>query len=304
LIALAGHDAAHEIERRIELGCQHEQQHQELLLTDIKYNFSVNPLRPAYCDDLPAASTTRTAPMTWREHAAGVRDIGHVGDAFSFDNESPLHHHYLASYALASRLVTCGEYLDFMDAGGYRRPEFWLADGWRAVNVHQWQAPLYWEYLDGVWWQFTLAGLRPVSEHEPVCHVSFYEADAYARFAGSRLPREEEWESAARRHAVSGNFRESGFLHPVPAGEGGIDDTSQLFGDVWEWTQSAYSPYPGYRAPPNELGEYNGKFMVNQLVLRGGSCVTPCDHVRPTYRNFFYPEDRWQLSGIRLAMDR
>lgn len=288
---------------RIALGCHHEQQHQELLLTDVKYNFSVNPLRPSYRADLPVAPARPPAPLRWFERPAGLYEIGHAGGGFLFDNEQPRHGAYLPPHALASRLVTNGEYLEFIEAGGYRRPELWLADGWKTVVAEDWQAPLYWEQIDGRWWNFTLAGMRPLAEHEPVCHVSFYEADAYARFMGRRLPREAEWEALAATQRVSGNLRDRGYLHPI-APISSDTGPAQLFGDVWEWTQSAYSPYPGYRAPDDALGEYNGKFMINQLVLRGGSCVTPADHIRPTYRNFFYPADRWQFSGIRLAADR
>ena len=209
---------------------------------------------------------------------------------------------YLRPFALAARLLSNGEYLEFIDAGLYKSPDCWLADGWKTACEHGWQAPLYWERIDGRWWQFTLAGPRPVDEHAPVCHVSFYEADACARFAGRRLPTEQEWESVASAQAVAGNLRESGYLCPLSPAT--TARPAQLFGDVWEWTQSAYAPYPGYRAPVGALGEYNGKFMVNQMVLRGGSCVTPAAHVRASYRNFFYPADRWQFSGLRLAEDR
>ncbi len=291
-----------EVAARTVLGCHHEEQHQELFLTDIKYNFSVNPLQPAYREDLPAAAPGAGTALNWIAQPGGTAEIGHVGDGFAFDNETPRHRTLLAPHALAARLVTSGEYLEFIEAGGYRRPEFWLADGFRAAREHRWQAPLYWEKSDRRWWSFTLAGRRPLNEHEPVCHVSFYEADAYARWAGKRLPTEAEWEAAAQRQRVQGNLRESGRLHPAPASPG--DEPAQFFGDAWEWTASPYTPYPGYRAAAGALGEYNGKFMVNQLVLRGGSCVTPADHVRASYRNFFYPADRWQFSGIRLADDR
>jgi ergothioneine biosynthesis protein EgtB len=291
-----------EVATRAALGCQHEEQHQELLLTDIKYNFSINPLRPAYRADLPDTPAGHNTPLEWIEQPGGVQEIGHDGTGFGFDNESPRHRVLLASYALGSRLVTNGEYLEFIKAGGYQRPEFWLADGWRCVREKSWQAPLYWEKTDDRWWLFTLAGMRTLNEHEPVCHVSFYEADAYARWAGKRLPGEMEWEVIAQKQNNRGNLCETGYLHPVPAA--GDACPEQIFGDVWEWTRSPYAPYPGYRAAAGALGEYNGKFMVNQLVLRGGSCVTPADHIRASYRNFFYPADRWQFSGIRLADDR
>jgi ergothioneine biosynthesis protein EgtB len=285
---------------RTTLGLEHEQQHQELLLTDIKQVLAFNPLRPAYQEPAPALLPDRAAPLRWLEHPGGLHSIGYAGDDFCFDNETPRHRVYCDDYALAGRLVSNGEFLEFIEAGGYQRPEYWLSDGWAAVREKNWQAPLYWERLESRWWQMTLSGMRPVAENEPVCHVSFYEADAYARWAGNRLPSEVEWELAASAQAIAGNFRESGRLHPSPAADG----ATQMFGDVWEWTQSSYAPYPGFRPLAGSLGEYNGKFMANQMVLRGGSCVTPQAHVRPTYRNFFYPGDRWQFSGIRLAEDR
>jgi len=305
MAALLADAVSPEIGRRTELGCHHEQQHQELLLTDIKYNLSINPLRPAYRDDLPGETGVRGNPLTpvshWIEYAGGVVEIGHAGDAFAFDNEGPRHRVYLRPYALAPRPVSCGEYLEFIDAGGYHGPEYWLADGWNVVRSSGWQAPLYWERIDGNWWHYTLGGMRPVDAAAPVCHLSYYEADAFARFAGKRLPTEAEWEAAAAAQPPAGNFRDSGYLHPVPAG---ATPPCQFWGDVWVWTQSAYLPYPGYRAPAGALGEYNGKFMSSQMVLRGGSCATPADHMRASYRNFFYPPDRWQFSGLRLAEDR
>jgi ergothioneine biosynthesis protein EgtB len=289
-----------DITARTTLGCHHEEQHQELLLTDVKYSLGVNPLRPAYRSDLPPAAGAAPA-QTWLRYPGGIRDIGCVGSDFCFDNETPHHRVLLRDYSLASRLVTCGEYLEFIEAGGYDDPSNWLADGWNAVRERGWRAPLYWETIGGRRWLYTLGGLRPLNESEPVCHVSYYEADAYARWAGRRLPTEAEWEVAAQSLPVSGNLREVGELHPVPAASAA---ESQLFGDAWEWTASAYAPYPGYRPLPGAIGEYNGKFMANQMVLRGGSCVTPTDHIRASYRNFFYPHDRWQFSGIRLADDR
>lgn len=286
---------------RVILGLHHEQQHQELLLTDIKHILAFNPLRPVY-RELPEPPSIQAPPREWIEGIGGVGLIGHAGDGFAFDNETPRHRVYVQDHTLASRLVTNSDYLAFMEDGGYQRPEYWLSDGWKSVQQLGWNAPLYWERHDSQWWVMTLAGMRPVAPHEPVCHVSFYEADAYARWAGKRLPAEAEWELAASQYPCEGNFRESGYLHPVPATSAkGLD---QLFGDVWEWTQSAYAPYPGYRPLTGSLGEYNGKFMCSQLVLRGGSCVTPASHIRATYRNFFYPGDRWQFSGIRLADDR
>jgi len=288
-----------QVATRTTLGLHHEQQHQELLLTDIKHIFAFNPLRPIY-QETPPDPTTTTKSLPWLETAGGVDAIGHAGDDFCFDNEKPHHPVYVQSHALAPRLVTNGEYLAFMEAGGYEQPDYWLSDGWHAVRQQGWQAPLYWERQDGRWLHMTLAGMQPVAEHEPVCHVSFYEADAYARWAGKRLPTEAEWELTARNQPLKGNFRESGHLHPIAASAG----ANQFFGDVWEWTQSPYNPYPGFKPLAGSLGEYNGKFMCNQLVLRGGSCVTPASHIRPTYRNFFYPGDRWQFTGLRLAEDR
>jgi len=287
---------AGEVGARVTLGIHHEQQHQELLLTDIKHLFACNPLRPTYREAKSPDSRTNPS-LDWLRLPAGMYAFGHDGDGFAFDNEMPRHRRYLDEFSLASRPVTNAEYIDFIAAGGYRQPTLWLSDGWRKINEARWTAPLYWERQNGEWWQMTLAGYRRVEPSEPVCHVSYYEADAFARWAGKRLPTEFEWEAAAGRQTPGGNFLESGRLHPQSARGG----ASQFFGDVWEWTQSAYSPYPGYRPPAGALGEYNGKFMVNQLVLRGGSCVTPATHIRASYRNFFYPQDRWQFMGIRFA---
>jgi ergothioneine biosynthesis protein EgtB len=284
----------------IELGLHHEQQHQELVLTDAKHLLGANPLRPAY---RPAASAARAAaaPLHWQGYAGGVCEIGHAGGGFAFDNEGPRHRVALEPFALTTRLVTNGEFLEFVADGGYEQPALWLSDGWAAIQARGWRAPLYWEMRDGAWWQFTLGGTRPVVREEPLCHVSLYEADAYATWAGARLPTEAEWELAASAVPVEGNLLDSGELHPTPARSG--DDMQQLFGDVWEWTRSAYAPYPGYRPLAGALGEYNGKFMCNQVVLRGGSCATPAAHIRATYRNFFPPDARWQFSGLRLARD-
>lgn len=283
----------------VELGLHHEQQHQELLLTDIKHMLSINPLRPAYRTDLADSLSPTIATDRWLDYPGGLYAIGSEGQTFAFDNESPRHIVYQQDFWLAARLVTNGDYLEFMQAGGYAKPEYWLSEGWEIVQAQQWQAPLYWEQIEGNWWVMSLAGLRPLHEEEPVCHVSFYEADAYARWAGKRLPTEAEWEVAAERVPVSGNLLETDQLHPAPA----IGNTrpDQLFGDVWEWTQSAYLPYPGFRPVTGAIGEYNGKFMSNQMVLRGGSCATPSNHIRATYRNFFPAATRWQFSGIRLA---
>jgi ergothioneine biosynthesis protein EgtB len=285
----------------IELGINHEQQHQELILTDIKYALAQNPLRPAYREGVAISSSSSVQAMEWLNHPGGLEWVGHDGDGFAFDNEGPRHRVFVSPYQLASRLVTSGEYTAFIDDGGYARPELWLSDGWSAMSAQKWKAPLYWEKSGGEYGITTLGGFRPVSHAEPVCHVSFYEADAFARWAGARLPTEFEWELAASNLKPAGNFLESGHFHPRPAELGaGI---AQCFGDVWEWVQSSYSPYPGSRPAPGALGEYNAKFMCNQIVLRGGSCVTPVSHIRATYRNFFPPEARWQFSGIRLARD-
>jgi len=295
------------------LGTHHEQQHQELLLMDIKHVFSVNPLQPAYQHPQPRDAGARR-PMTFIRGKQGITVSGHNGDGFSFDNELPQHRSYLQAHAMASRPVNNAEYLAFIREGGYRRPEFWLSDGWSTIRQRGWNRPLYWsDALDA---EFTLAGLQPLNPDAPVCHVSYYEADAYARWAGARLPTEAEWESMARAslsgpsgHPRHGNFMDSGYLHPMaagaagPAADGQPDLPVQLFGDVWEWTSSGYASYPGFRPPAGAIGEYNGKFMINQMVLRGGACVTPRDHIRASYRNFFYPDARWQFAGIRLARD-
>jgi ergothioneine biosynthesis protein EgtB len=279
----------------IELGLNHEQQHQELLLTDLKHAFGLNPLRPVYAPPTNVGPAGTAPPLRWEPHPPGVRQIGHKSAGFAFDNEGPVHKAYVTGFEIASRPVTNGEFLRFIDAGGYERPEFWLSDGWAARQHNGWSAPLYWDLTDAGWFSFTLRGTRPLDPAEPVCHVSYYEADAYARFAGARLPTEFEWETAAA-HPVSGNFLDAGHLHPANNGDG-------CYGDVWVWTASPYGAYPGYRPAAGAIGEYNGKFMCNQMVLRGGSCATPAGHVRPTYRNFFPPDARWQFSGLRLARD-
>jgi ergothioneine biosynthesis protein EgtB len=287
----------------VTLGLNHEQQHQELIVTDLKHMLSHNPLHPVYVTRQPNLAAD-IAPMAWSEFPEGVNWIGHEGSGFAFDNEEARHREFVQSFRLASHLVTNGEYIAFMQEGGYQQPEFWLSMGWATVQQQAWRAPLYWEEDDGAWWQFTLSGLRPVDPAEPVTHISYFEADAYARWAGARLPTEAEWEVAAATVPIDGNFVESGRFHPQPLnGTANNVGLVQMFGDVWEWTRSSYSPYPGFRIAPGALGEYNGKFMCNQYVLRGGSCATPRSHIRPTYRNFFPPEARWQFSGVRLAQD-
>jgi ergothioneine biosynthesis protein EgtB len=288
-----------EVEKRIELGMHHEQQHQELLLMDIKRNFYANPLYPAYADRRHPGGR-EAPPLRWLEFPGGIRELGYEGEAFSFDNERPRHKVFLRDYRLGSRLVTNGEYLEFVEAGGYARPELWLSDGWTAIHERGWKTPLYWTRLDDSWQEMTLSGLHALRPAAPVCHLSYYEADAYARWRGARLPTEAEWEAAAAGEPIEGNFMESALYHPGKAEDA---RNAQWFGDVWEWTSSSYSPYPGYRPLEGALGEYNGKFMANQYVLRGGCCATPRSHMRPTYRNFFYPHDRWPFTGLRLAMD-
>jgi ergothioneine biosynthesis protein EgtB len=293
-----------EAAQRIELGMHHEQQHQELLCYDIKHALWTNPLHPAYASGgkfEPGAPSLR-----WLSFAGGLAEIGHAGDGFAYDNELPRHTVFLQPFLLASRTVTCAEYFAFIEDSGYKRPELWLAEGWDTVQAQSWNAPLYWRQIDGVWMVYTMRGLVPLSDMgpTPLCHVSYFEADAFARWAGKRLPTEAEWETAVSERVpavpANANLLESGQLHPVAAPDADLD---QVFGDVWEWTRSAYLGYPGYRAPAGALGEYNGKFMSNQMVLRGGSAVTPRSHIRSTYRNFFAPAARWQFAGFRLAQD-
>jgi ergothioneine biosynthesis protein EgtB len=322
-------EADPEAVKRIELGANHEEQHQELLLTDILHAFFTNPLRPVYRDEAAAPSSQKRQAghpaMKFLRFEGGLKEAGHAGEGFCFDNELPRHKVWLEPYALADRLVTCSEYAEFMADGGYRRAEFWLSEGWNAVNNNHWRAPLYWTSESGDWSIFTLRGEQPLSRmaSAPVSHVSYYEADAYARWSGHRLATEFEWEAAAEGHLVDGNLLDSGRLVPEPVAEietkqastkkraapvpifagaaPAFEFPSQLFGDCWEWNTSAYLGYPGFRPLPGSLGEYNGKFMSGQFVLRGGSCITPAPHIRASYRNFFSPETRWQLSGIRLA---
>ncbi len=297
LVGSASEELLAEIELLITLGLHHEQQHQELLVTDIKHVLAQNPLRPVFRKRTPEKTPT-PAPVGFIDFDGTIANIGHDGRSFSYDNEAPRHRALVPSFSLANRLVTCGEYLEFIESGAYQGPEYWLSLGWMTVNEQRREAPLYWEKRDGEWWQFTLSGFRRVDENEPVTHVSYFEADAFANWSGARLPTEFEWEHAAATEPIEGNFVDSERFHPAPAG-----GKRQLFGDAWEWTRSSYSPYPGYRAAPGALGEYNGKFMCNQYVLRGGSCATSRSHIRLTYRNFFQAEKRWQFTGIRLARD-
>lgn len=287
----------------VSLGINHEQQHQELMVTDLKYNLSINPLKPAYHGiEIPRSSST--AALGWTEHAGGLTKIGWDGEGFAFDHESPRHDALLQPHQIASRLVTNGEYLEFMADGGYERHHLWLSQGWRTVQETNWTAPLYWEQIDGEWWYFTLSGMQKVDEHGPVVHVSYLEADAFATWAGKRLPTEDEWEHHAAQQPIEGNFADSALYHPRPLDSASLTSSpAQMFGDVWEWTSSAFLAYPGYKPLPGAIGEYNGKFMMSQMVLRGGSCATPQNHMRTTYRNFFYPPDRWQFKGLRLADD-
>ncbi|MCA9114248.1 MAG: ergothioneine biosynthesis protein EgtB, partial [Planctomycetaceae bacterium] len=326
-----------QLEEVLETGLHHEQQHQELILTDLKHLLSCNPLYPAAFEatrgpaalpvsradqgnqetaSLSGANTNGASPslpgwpVAWIGLKEGLSDAGTDGPGFSYDNEHPRHRVFLHECGIARHPVTCGEYLEFIHDNGYHRHELWLSDGWDTVHREGWEAPLYWQQHEGSWYQFTLTGLRPVDPAEPVCHVSSYEADAFARWAAARLPTEFEWEALARSVPVAGNFVEDRLWHPAPAGTTAAQAKSstdsspqQMFGDVWEWTSSPYVAYPGYRPPAGALGEYNGKFMSGQMVLRGGSCATSLSHIRPTYRNFFPPAARWQFSGFRLATD-
>lgn len=285
----------------IDLGCQHEEQHQELILTDIKHVLWSNPLRPAYSQTMP--KEVRKAPaLSWASFDEGLREIGHNGSGFGYDNEGPRHKQFVQAFRLASRPATNGEYLAFVEDGGYTRPEFWLSDGWATIQAEGWTCPLYWEKKDSGWEVFTLRGQHTMNMTEPVAHLSYFEADAFARWSGARLPREAELEIALESHGdiESANDAAGGALNPVTAGD---DLLAQLYGDVWEWTQSSYSAYPGYHPAAGAVGEYNGKFMCNQYVLKGGSCFTPRGHIRATYRNFFPTNARWQMTGVRLAKD-
>jgi ergothioneine biosynthesis protein EgtB len=317
LLVTGGNGLVGRVPELVELGLHHEQQHQELLLMDIKHVLAVNPLRPAY-RGFERARGTDTGPAggpMWIEHAGGVASVGHAGDGFCFDNETPRHDALLTPFAIRSNLVTAGDWLAFITEGGYREPALWMSDGWATVQAEGWEAPEYWVRADDGWLIQTLAGPRPVDPDEPVCHVSWYEADAFARWAGCRLPTEAEWEvvAVARDHApgfadgdvpAAVGLDDAGLagsgLHPAPPAPG----DEQWFGAVWQWTSSPYGPYPGFQPAAGAVGEYNGKFMVNQQVLRGGACVTPAGHSRPSYRNFFPPAARWPFCGLRLAVDR
>ena len=290
----SGRDDADDIAALVELGCHHEMQHQELLVTDLLHALSFNPLLPAYRDPQPMPVTQEMA-LEFNRYDGGLLEIGHDGPDFAYDCEGPRHQTYLAPYQLANRPVSNRDWIAFMEDGGYQTPTLWLMDGWARATREGWDAPLYWWQQDGVWWTFTLRGAQPVNLDAPVVHVSYYEADAFARWADARLPTEAEWEVAAGDTTIKGNFLDSNTLRPLPGGG--------LHGDVWEWTQSPFTPYPGFRPPEGAIGEYNGKFMVNQLVLRGGSCATPLAQMRPSYRTFFYPHHRWQMLGLRLAKD-
>ena len=285
---------------RLVLGIEHERQHQELFFTDIKYSLNQNPLYPVFINGAPPM-VERDGPAAWQTYEGGLVEIGFDGDGFCFDNELPRHKVYLVPFDFSRRLVSNGEFQEFVDDGGYRRPELWLADGWTQVLADGWDKPLYWNDGERGPEEYTLYGLLPRRDDWPVCHVSAYEADAFARWAGARLPTEQEWEFVARSEPAASRGVDDACYHPQAAGQG--DGVKQLYGECWQWTQSAYGAYPGYRPSAGAIGEYNGKFMSNQLVLRGGSCVSKAAQLRSSYRNFFYPQDRWQFSGIRLARD-
>ncbi|MEN8168641.1 MAG: ergothioneine biosynthesis protein EgtB [Pseudomonadota bacterium] len=286
-----------ELVARVTLGLNHEQQHQELLLMDVKHNFSVNPLKPAYRKDLKY-SQGPGRKMNWVEREGGIQSIGHAAEGFAYDNETPRHKRLLHEHRLADRFINNGEYLEFIEDGGYSNPALWLSDGWALIQGERWSHPLYWKQGEERWQQFTLGGMRELNIHEPVCHLSFYEADAYARWSGKRLPLEDELEALLGQQAIAGNFADSDCLHPMPATQ-----KAQWFGDLWAWTTSPYTAYPGFKPLAGSMGEYNGKFMSNQMVLKGGSCITPANHTRASYRNFFYPNERWAFTGLRLAED-
>lgn len=282
----------------VEIGINHEQQHQELILTDLKYLLAQNPLLPTYkkTDNVDGSTPS---DINWISFSKGIVEIGNEGNEFTYDNEHPKHSTFVQDFELADRLVTVGEYLQFMEDDGYKRSELWLDEGWSTVQAESWDAPLYWFKKEGDWHMFTLSGVHPINNNEPVTHVSYYEADAFARWKGVRLPTEQEWEHACGAQPIEGNFVDNDLMHPVAASN--KEGLKQMYGDAWEWTMSSYAPYPGYKPLPGALGEYNGKFMANQYVLRGGSCATSKSHIRKTYRNFFHADARWQFSGIRLA---
>jgi ergothioneine biosynthesis protein EgtB len=288
----------------VEIGLQHEQQHQELLLTDVKFNFSCNPLLPAFAQMNVADLANKKSETTFVDIDGGLVEIGFEGPGFSFDNERPKHKVYLEPYRIASHPVTNGEYISFIEAGGYEQAEHWLSDGWATVKKEQWKHPLYWRKSEDGWYTFTLTGEKKLNLDEPVCHVSFYEADAFARWSGKRLPTEAEWEHAMNKIDLAGNFVEDEVYHPAVDETKSPSSIKKAFGDVWEWTSSPYISYPRSKPLEGALGEYNAKFMCNQMVLRGGSCVTSKTHIRPTYRNFFQADKKWQFSGLRLAEDR
>ena len=298
MVDLLDGDPPPEVLALVELGCNHEQQHQELLLMDIKHALAQNRIDPVYRPARP--SSEPSTALDWVEHPGGKVVIGHDGEGFAYDNEGPSHPVWLEPFELASRTVTNGEVLAFIEDDGYARSDLWLSDGWATVQAEGWEAPLYWRSEDADWSVFTLGGRLPVDPHQPACHLSYYEADAIARWLGARLPTEAEWEAVASSQPPAGNLLDIDVLHPRPAADDG-SGALQLYGDVWEWTGSAYLPYPGFAPAPGAVGEYNGKFMVSQHVLRGGACVTPAGHVRSTYRNFFPPSARWAFSGVRLA---
>ncbi|MCE7028893.1 ergothioneine biosynthesis protein EgtB [Jiella avicenniae] len=295
--------ASPEVAELVELGCHHEQQHQELLLTDILHLFAQSPLKPAYRDPQPLGVGREPGEARFVSFDGGIVEIGHDGQGFAFDSEGPRHRALLDPYRLADRLVTNGEFIAFIEDGGYRNPLLWLSAGWADILANKWEQPFYWFQRDGEWWTMTLRGAQPVDRNAPVTHLSYFEADAFATWAGKRLPSEFEWENAAAGLSMEGNFAGSGRLRPKPAGPARDGALRQMFGDVWEWTRSPFSPYPRFKPVEGAVGEYNGKFMCGQFVLRGGSCVTPEGHIRATYRNFFPPDARWQFSGLRLAED-
>ncbi|MCW9045541.1 MAG: ergothioneine biosynthesis protein EgtB [Alphaproteobacteria bacterium] len=285
----------------VELGLNHEQQHQELLLTDILHLFAQNPLKPEFRPAIPLpVKNEASSPLTWIDFEGGLSKFGHSSQSFAFDAEGPSHQYYVSPFKMASRCVTNAEWIEFMENEGYKTPTLWLSDGWDIAVADDRQAPLYWEKKDETWWSMTLRGFQPIDLDAPVTHISYFEADAYARFRDKRLPLEYEWELVSNSQAIEGNMLETNRLRPAPARGQGI---TQLYGDVWEWTQSPFTPYPGFKPAQGAIGEYNGKFMCGQYVLRGGSCVTPPDHIRATYRNFFHPQKRWQFTGLRLAED-